>query len=49
MTRKELIEELETIKDLVAWGKCEGLTDYAREHVYIDIEDAIEIIQENEE
>ena len=48
MTRQELIRKLEVIKELI---ECEdlGLTDYARERSYIDIVDAIEKIEENEE
>lgn len=48
ITRQELIRKLEVIKELIEWEDL-GLTDYARERAYIDIVDAIEKIEDNEE
>lgn len=48
MNRKEIIKELEKIKTAIA-EDADDVTDYAREHAYFDIVDAIEKLQENEE
>lgn len=45
MTRKELIETLEQVKDEIA--QSNELTDYARYKAYISVEDAIEHLIEN--
>ena len=47
MTRQELIREIEEIKRLLVEEYIEGITDYAREHAYIDLDDAIEMLTEN--
>lgn len=49
MTRREMLENLEEIKDEIAWDSGDELTDHAREKAYICIEQAIEYINENEE
>lgn len=49
MTRQEMIENLEEIKDEIAWDSGGELTDYARGKAYISIAQAIEYISENEE
>lgn len=49
MTRKEMIEVLEKIKEAIAENEAEELTDNARWHAYISVEDAIEHIRENED
>lgn len=45
MTRKELIETLEQVKDKIAQNS--ELTDYARYRAYISVEDAIQQVVEN--
>ena len=45
MTRKELIQLLEQVKDEIAENN--ELTDYARYKAYISVEDAIEHLIEN--
>lgn len=45
MTRKELIEMLEQVKDKIAQNN--ELTDYARYRAYISVEDAIQQLIEN--
>lgn len=47
MTRQEMIEKLEEIKEEVDWDSDDELTDYARERAYIAISGAIEYLQEN--
>ena len=47
MRRQEVVKKLKEIKEIMAWEDL-GLTDYAREHAYIDIEDAIEQLEKNE-
>ena len=49
MTRQELTKKIEEIKEELAWGSNDELTDYARYKVYIAIDSAIEFIEENEE
>lgn len=49
MTRREMIEKLEEIKEAIAWDiNCE-LTDYARDKAYIAVDGAIEFLVENED
>lgn len=45
MTRNELIEALEQVKDKIADG--DELTEYARYRAYISVEDAIQHLIEN--
>lgn len=45
MTRKELIEMLEQVKDKIAQNN--ELTEYARYRAYISVEDAIQQLIEN--
>lgn len=45
MTRKELIEMLEQVKDEIAQNN--ELTDYACYRAYISVEDAIQQVVEN--
>lgn len=47
MTRKEMIEVLEQIKEAIAYS--EELTEAARFHAYVSVEDAIEQLRENED
>ena len=47
MTRREMINKLEEIKEEVAWDNDGELTDYARDKAYIAIDSAIEYLQEN--
>ena len=47
MTRQEMIDQLEEIKDEIAWDSDGELTDYARDKAYIAIDGAIEYLQEN--
>ena len=47
MTRQEMINTLEEIKEEVAWDSDGELTDYAREKAYIAIVGAVEVLQEN--
>ena len=49
MKRQEMIKALEKIKEAIAENKAEELTDNARWHAYISVEDAIEHIRENED
>jgi hypothetical protein len=49
MTRRELINRLEEIREKIAENTSEELTDYAREKAYICIVSAIDYITENEE
>lgn len=49
MTRKEMIETLEEVKEAIAWDIACELTDYARDEAYIAIDGAIEFLVENEE
>ena len=49
MTRQEMINKLEEIKEEVAWDSDGELTDHAREKAFICIAQAIEFINENEE
>ena len=48
MTREELIKALNEIREEIACCD-ETVTDYAREHAYVDIVSAIEVLEENEE
>ena len=48
MRTQEVIKKLEELKEIIAWEDL-GLTDYAREQAYIDIESAICHIKENED
>ena len=45
MTKQEMINKLEEIKEEVAWDSDGELTDYAREKAYIAIVGAIEVLQ----
>ena len=47
MTRQEMLDQLEEIKDEIAWDSNGELTDYARDKAYVAIEGAIEVLQEN--
>ena len=47
MTRKELIRALDKIREEIACCD-ETVTDYAREHAYVDVVSAIEMLEENE-
>ena len=47
MTRQEMINKLEEIKEEVALDSDGELTDYARDKAYIAIDSAIEVLQEN--
>lgn len=47
MTRKEMIEVLEQIKEAIAYS--EELTEAARYRAYLSVEDAVEQIHENED
>lgn len=47
MTRQEMINKLEEIKEEVAWDSDGELTVYARANAYIAIDSAIEVLQEN--
>ena len=50
MTRKELIERIEECKRLLAEEvETDELTDYAREHAYIALCDAVDHLEENAE
>ena len=49
MTRQEMINKLEEIKEEVALDSNGELTDYARERAYVCIQQAIEFLSENEE
>ena len=48
MTRTEVIERLEEIKEMIAAElDTDEVTDYAREHAYIAIHSAIDHLKEN--
>ena len=47
MTRQEMIEQLEEIKNELALGDNDGLTDYTKKWTYIHVDQAIERLQEN--
>lgn len=47
MTRQEMIKNLEEIKNELALGNNDELTDYARKWTYIHVDQAIERLQEN--
>ena len=47
MTREELIRALNEIREEIACCD-ETVTDYAREHAYVDRVSAIEMLEENE-
>ena len=47
MTREEIIEELERLKDAIATNRGGELTDYAREHAYMRVASAIDFLEEN--
>ena len=49
MTRQEMINTLEEIKNELALGNNDELTDYARKWTYIFVDQAIERLQENRE
>lgn len=49
MTRQEMINTLEEIKNELALGNNDELTDYARKWTYIFVDQAIERLQENSE
>lgn len=47
MTRQEMIEQLEEIKNELIVGDNDKLTDHARKWTYIFVDQAIERLQEN--
>ena len=47
MTRQEMINTLEEIKNELALGNNDELTDHARKWAYIHVDQAIEHLQEN--
>ena len=47
MTRQEMIEQLEEIKNELIVGDNNELTDYTRKWTYIHVDQAIERLQEN--
>ena len=47
MTRQEMIKNLEEIKNELALGNNDELTDYTRKWTYIFVDQAIERLQEN--
>lgn len=51
MDIKELLTDLENIREIIAWNDIKGcdLTDYTRERIMIDIDDIVEKLNENEE
>lgn len=49
MTRIELIKAISELKEKVAEISCDEVTDYARYEVYIDLDAAIDHLEENEE
>ena len=49
MTRQEMINTLDEIKNELALGNNDELTDYARKWAYIFVDQALECLQKNEE
>jgi hypothetical protein len=49
MTRREILNRLDEIREEIAWTSSEELTDYAREKAYMCIVSAIDYITENDE
>jgi hypothetical protein len=49
MTRREILNRLDEIREAIAENLAEELTDYAREKAYMCIVSAIDYITENEE
>ena len=49
MTRRELINAIAELKEKIAGISCDEVTDYARYEVYIDLDAAIDHLEENEE
>lgn len=49
MTRQEMIDQLEEIRNELALGNNDELTDYTRKWTYIFVDQAIERLQENRE
>ena len=49
MTRQEMIDQLEEIKNELIVGDNDELTDYARKWTYVFVDQAIEFLAENEE
>lgn len=47
MTRFQIITELRRLREAIV--DCEELTNYAREKAFVDIDDAIDMIRENDE
>lgn len=47
MTRQEMIDQLEEIRNELIVGDNDELTDYARKWAYIHVDQAIERLQEN--
>jgi hypothetical protein len=47
MTRQEMIDQLEEIRNELIVGDNDELTDYARQWTYIHVDQAIERLQEN--
>lgn len=47
MTRQEMIDQLEEIKNELIVGDNDELTDYARKWTYIFVDQALECLQEN--
>ena len=49
MTRQEMIDQLEEIKNELIVGDNNELTDYTRKWAYIFVDQALECLQKNEE
>ena len=49
MTRQEMINQLEEIKNELIVGDNDELTDYARKSTYIFVAQALEYLQRNED
>lgn len=49
MNRRELINQLDEIREAIAENSSEDLTDYAREKAYMCIVSAIDYLTENDE
>jgi hypothetical protein len=49
MTRRELLNQLEEIREKIAENTTEELTDYSRERAYMCIVSAIDYVAENDE
>lgn len=49
MTRQEMIDQLEEIKNELIVGDNDELTDHAKKWTYIFVDQALECLQKNEE